>query len=404
MPRVWLNTIILGLLMLNMSACGALATPTPTPEMVIQQTIDISGVVAEGRLYPTHYVALSFNRKGEVLEIRVKEGQSVKKGDVIARLKDDQAAYADLAIANQNLLDAQQAMEDIIKNAGVDNAKALQSLTDATEKLRQAKHSQYNYTVPTRLTIYSMFEAADKTLAGLTQARKAYEPYIDILRDSTGLSDLPPTLCIPASLCKGLAIQSKDTPARVLRDELNDAEGDFLIAINQIKQAAAVSLSTAQLDKAQLDVQKLNNQPDPDKLAAAALKVKSTELSVKASQKAVDDLSLFAPFDGAILKLDLKVGELATSAVQFANRAQWVVETNNLTEIQVVKVQVGQPVLVRVDAIPDESFKGVVRSVRDMYEEKQGDVTYMVKIDLTENSPDFRWGMTVVTTFKALEE
>jgi multidrug efflux pump subunit AcrA (membrane-fusion protein) len=132
----------------------------------------LSTVVAEGKLYPIKYVALSFSRSGEVSEILVREGQALKKGDVIARLKDDKAAYAQLALAHQKLIDAQQAYDDVLKDAGVDNAKALQAIADASENLRRAQHRQYNFTVPTRLAAYDLFEAANKSLNALLLPEK----------------------------------------------------------------------------------------------------------------------------------------------------------------------------------------------------------------------------------------
>ena len=407
MPRLRLFLFVWLGMGLFLVACAPKPTPTSTPAPIVeaspQPLYSISTVVAEGKLYPIKHVALSFSRGGEVSEILVQEGQTVTKGDVIARLKDDKAAYAQLAAAHQKLIDAQQAYDDVIKDAGVDNAKALQAIADASENLRRAQHRQYNFTIPTRLAAYDLFEAANKSLERVAAARKAYEPYKRDLIDSTGLADMPPTLCIPASLCKGLILAPKEhSTARQLREDLTKAEGDLQVAVNQIKITAGVALAAAQLEKAQSDYQKLNGKPDPDKLEVAEKKVKAAEWEVKAAQKAVDDLNLKAPFDGVVSKLDIKVGELTTStkpAVQFADTSRWLVETTNLTEIQVVKVDIGQKVTIRADALPDESFIGVVQSISDTYEEKQGDVTYTIKVELQDSSPKFRWGMTVVTTF-----
>lgn len=405
MPRLRLYRLVWVVFLIVFAACAARPVPEPTAtsDISYQPTPSLRTVVAEGRLYPYKHVSLSFNREGEVSEIMVREGQTVKKGEVIARLRDDKAAYAELALAHQKLIDAQQALEDVIKEAGVDNAKALQAIAEASENLRRAQHRQYNFTVPTRLAAYDLFEAANKSLDRVAAARKAYEPYKSDLADSKGLADIPPTLCIPASLCKGLTLASKeDSPARRLREELTKAEGDLQIAVNQIKITANVMLAAAQLEKAQSDYQKLNGNPDPDKLETAKLRVKAAEWEVKAAQKAVDDLSITAPFDGTVAKVNLKIGEIISAgspAVQFADTSRWIVETSNLTEIQVVKINVGQKAAIRVDAIPGETFEGVVQSIRDVYEEKQGDVTYMVKLDLKDRSPKFRWGMTVVATF-----
>jgi HlyD family secretion protein len=75
------------------------------------------------------------------------------------------------------------------------------------------------------------------------------------------------------------------------------------------------------------------------------------------------------------------------------------VETNDLTEIEVVKIQQGQAATVVPDALPEASIAGTVESINDVYEEKRGDITYTVKIALTDPPPQLRWGMTVAVTF-----
>jgi hypothetical protein len=74
-------------------------------------------------------------------------------------------------------------------------------------------------------------------------------------------------------------------------------------------------------------------------------------------------------------------------------------ETDDLTEIEVVKVAVGQNVSVVPDAIPDLEVTGTVDQISDVFEEKRGDITYTAKILLNEVDPRLRWGMTVVITF-----
>ena len=60
-----------------------------------------------------------------------------------------------------------------------------------------------------------------------------------------------------------------------------------------------------------------------------------------------------------------------------------------------MRVRVGQPVTVVADALPDLKLKGTVESVGNLFEKKQGDVTYTVKVRLEQTDPRLRWGMTV---------
>ncbi len=388
---------------LVLTACSAIPQPPPTPEAsVVEPIVRSSIVVAEGRIIPNQYANLSFIRDGEIAEILVAEGANVKKGEVIARLKMDKSLEANVTLAEQALVDAQQGLDDVKKNENVDKARAFQAISDSSDALRKAQRMYYYYTVPSRVAVYSMFEAAEKMQERVTAARKAFEPYKDVLRDSTGLGDMPATFCIPASLCRGATMRSDDTPAVKLKKDLDDAEGDLQVALTQIRNAANMANAQAALDKAQRDSEKVQKGPDADKLAVAEIRLKKAQFQLEEAQKALGDLELRAPFDGVVAKIDIKVGELieyGDVAANIVDYSKWIVETNNLTEIQVVKLDEGQTVDVVADALPGEVFKGTVENISDTYEDVNGDVTYKIKILLTDPSPKLRWGMTVVATF-----
>jgi len=109
-------------------------------------------------------VAVSFEMGGQIAEVLVEEGDYVEAGDVLARLDDEvlhaqfKQAQADLAQAEANyqwiasrplpeqrqvaisaagleLLDAQRALQDLIENADLASANALQSVEDAEQML-----------------------------------------------------------------------------------------------------------------------------------------------------------------------------------------------------------------------------------------------------------------------------
>ena len=110
-----------------------------------------------------------------------------------------------------------------------------------------------------------------------------------------------------------------------------------------------------------------------------------------------------SPFAGTITNLDLKVGEFAASGtpvITLADLSSWIVKTTDLTEIDVVNVQQGQPVTLSLDAMQDASLSGQVLSIAQNYSEKQGDIVYEVKVLLTDRNPAMRWGMTAQVNFQ----
>ena len=75
-------------------------------------------------------------------------------------------------------------------------------------------------------------------------------------------------------------------------------------------------------------------------------------------------------------------------------------QTTDLTEIDVVNLKEGQPVTVKLDAIPGVELKGNIYSISQSYSESQGDVVYEVTILLTTSDPAMRWGMTAEVIFE----
>ena len=89
-------------------------------------------------------------------------------------------------------------------------------------------------------------------------------------------------------------------------------------------------------------------------------------------------------------------GQVAVSVADFSG---WIVKTTDLTELDVVKLSEGQAVSVMLDAIPDVTLSGAVKTIGQNYTEKQGDVVYEVTVELIEALPNTRWGMTSVVKF-----
>ena len=83
-----------------------------------------------------------------------------------------------------------------------------------------------------------------------------------------------------------------------------------------------------------------------------------------------------------------------------ADLSGWQIETDDVTEIKVPSIKVGQAVTVKFDALPDVTLKGEVESISSVSQVKSGDVVYPVKIKVLENDPRLRWGMTAAVTFE----
>jgi multidrug resistance efflux pump len=113
---------------------------------------------------------------------------------------------------------------------------------------------------------------------------------------------------------------------------------------------------------------------------------------------------LRAPIGGTILNFDPKVGEMASPGVPvafLADTSRWTVETKDLAEIDIARVALGQNVIVKLDALPDEQFQGSVTAIDPVGKEYLGDMTYKVTITLEQADPRFLWNMTATVDIQA---
>jgi len=170
------------------------------------------------------------------------------------------------------------------------------------------------------------------------------------------------------------------------------------------------------LNKAQLDVASVNLKlaedtlaklesgqgVDPDQLALAQARLASAKAALKSAQSTIEARVVKATMDGSVVDLSFRPGQqvaVGTSLMALADFSSWIVKTDNLTEMDVTAISVGQKVEVVLDALPDKTFQGEVTQIASRYEEKRGDITYTVTIQLNQTDAQMRWGMTAAVRF-----
>jgi multidrug resistance efflux pump len=126
--------------------------------------------------------------------------------------------------------------------------------------------------------------------------------------------------------------------------------------------------------------------------------VQTAEAGVSLAEVELGKTQLKAPFAGTVGLLHIEEGEMVGSGsvvMAVGDTSRWQIETDDLTEIDVVQVEPGAKVTISVDALPDQEFEGEVMRITPQSETKAGDVTYTVLIDITSgDTSKLRWGMT----------
>jgi len=379
----WITLSLLVVSALLLSGCdvfGTAATPTPIPSPVT-----VSGVVSEGNLVPADSINLSFAVSGTVGEILVQEDETVEAGAVIARLKDTESYDAQILAASLAVLQAQQALDDLNEKANlihaqadVDLVKAQQALVAAEKAWDAVDTDEFREDLDDAKV--DMNEAEDD----LTNAQDDLKEYEDLDEDN-------------------LLRKAFEDAVEEAQQTYDEARWAYEELQNQYDLAQA-QLTAAQmaLDDAQKTFDDTADGPDPDALALAQDNLDQAQRQKDAADASLDYVELTAPFAGKIVRMDLVEGALTGPgqlAAVLIDNSQWYVETNDLTEDEVVQVKIGQTVSVTFDALPGETFEGEVESISQYALEQYGDITYTVRIRMLEHNDQLRWGMTAEVNF-----
>jgi multidrug resistance efflux pump len=166
----------------------------------------------------------------------------------------------------------------------------------------------------------------------------------------------------------------------------------------RVAAAAQAESAAAAVRQAQAQVELVKAGATASDLQRAQAAITRAEAAVQAARLAADEAVVRAPITGTISRLDARLGGRlmpGSPVALLADLAVWEVETKDLTELEVVKITPGQAVTIIPDALPELELSGVVVAIRQVYEEKLGDVTYTTRVRLEESDPRLLWGMTV---------
>ena len=143
--KTMFTMLILGILAL--SACTG-SKPAPTAEPV--QGEDIKPVVsATGMIVPARWSTLSLSTAGMVEDIRVKENDAIRAGQVLVRLRGTESQQAAIAAARLELASAQHAYDQLSKDLDLKAAEADQAVVEARKAIRDAERRINNLNTPT---------------------------------------------------------------------------------------------------------------------------------------------------------------------------------------------------------------------------------------------------------------
>lgn len=350
-----------------LAACGTQSTPTPAS----QQAVTPNEVVAEGRLEPVHNANLYFQASGVVEQVLVKIGDSVNQGDVLVRL-------ANAGQAEAQVIMAQNAYDTLLRNESGDRAKLWKAYMDAQAARGKAEKKWDDLNLDDiKDNIETRKATVEDRQKDVNDAQDEFDKYKNLDENNS-------------------SYKSAKDKLKNAQDDLNQAKRELELEIRKRDDVRAVydaSLATEAEAKHQYEISL--DGPNADQLALA-------KANLEAAKDTLSNFVITTPFDGTIADVNVKAGEQATPAtrvISVEDSSSWIIETTDITELEVVKLRVGQNVNLVPDALSDLTLKGTVTEIGNAYTQQGGDILYTVRIRVENPDPRLKWGMTVEATF-----
>jgi HlyD family secretion protein len=363
---------------LCLTACGRPAPiqPKSTPTGPGPGTV---GITANGTLAPARRLALSFGVEGFVETVAVEVGEHVEAGQTLVTLHDTELKRA-VAEAEIDLESAQARVAQLEAQATPVPERVLAAtaaITSAREALTQARVQAGQRNNQDIIDRRELQQAAD----ALQDAREEYQKVLDDPRTTTWAPSSP---------------QARD---------LDDAQEHYDVVLARYEMrvadhayAVAIADAEARVAQAQLTLYEAQHPVRPEEIAPAQLDLERAQLALEAARMDLAGATLAAPFDGVVAHAPVSVGQWAApgaTVVELLDLSGWRIETNNVGELEIARVRVGQEVRVRVNAFRDETLRGRVATVSPVAVVQQGDTTYTLTIELEPTQLNLRPGMTV---------
>lgn len=168
---------------------------------------------------------------------------------------------------------------------------------------------------------------------------------------------------------------------------VREAEANLLATQVQLNYQKRLGLDKVHLETAEADVARARALLDSANAALASQSI------------------LTAPFDGTIVSVDIAPAETVLPGqvvIVLGDLSKYQIETTDLSERDVTRVQLGQPASVFIEAL-NEEFSGEVIDIDRIGSTLGGDVVYKVTIDLDRQPRGVLWGMSADVLINAAD-
>ena len=367
-------------------------------------TVTVSG---SGTVAPIESYQVSALVSGEILESPFEEGDQVEAGQLLYRI-DPGSAQTALQQAQLNYDALASSLQVKAAGAGVVQALHVQEgdlISAGTAVADIADTSAMTLTVPFQsadAARISVGQEAQVTLAGTLETLPGTVESV-AAADQVGnggalVRQVKIRLTNPGALTDATTATARvgsyacaagGTLSPQLRQTITAAASGEITSLN-VSVGSRVSAGTV--------LAAIGGESAENSLADAALAVQNAQLSLQSAQEALDSYTITSPISGTVIEKNLKAGDQLNGGDSGAMAVIYDLSQLELqmdvSELDIGQIQPGQTVEITAEALPGQTFTGVVEKVSVNGTTTDGFTTYPVTILLSEYG-DLNPGMNV---------
>ena len=331
---------------------------------------------ATGSVRANQTAVIAWQTSGQIATMDASIDQIVNADQSLASLASSTLSQS-LILARADLITAQRNLDNLL-NSNTAAAQAYLTMVQAKKALEDAEKNQTN-----KKYFASSQDSIDNARASLTIAEDSVKRAQEIFDQ---FANQPESDVMRANALSSLASarQQRDRALANLNALLATPEAIYLD-----EATAKVELAKAQLNDATREWERLKDGPDANDITAAQVRIDAIQASLQLSV-------LKAPFTGTITEIRSLVGDLVspgTASFRIDDLSHLLVDIQ-VTEVDINRIQLDQPVTLTFDAILNKEYKGTVIEVSRVGNLASGLVNFTVTVELLDADQDIRPGMT----------
>lgn len=379
----------------------------------MDQIVEVSGAVE-----PSQNADINFEKSGIVQIVKVKVGDAVRAGQVLATISGSDA-YSAVREAEAGVQSAQAALNDIksgateeelnirkqsLENAKLDlnniNTQVQDTISNTENNIRDIIDFKMSSIFYKDSINYKMsFNGCDQTSQfSLEQERSTFDDIkVTSIENAKSEADRLSSFTNKISNFLSLPCAISDKNLSDERATISGIKSSTQLIFSEISaKKSLLQNAKNSIARAERDLDLISAGANKNKIAISNASLSQAYARLATAKSQASKNILTAPFSGIVSQVNIEKGELASmskSAISIISNSKYQIKSK-IAEADISKISVNDKATVTVDAYPGEIFLAIVTNVDPASTNDSGVPRYGVTLTFLESYGKLKSGMT----------